>query len=361
MSSIMRGTPAYPSQLPWSSMHERRTTVHCRLAVTLANHLMILLRRASCVQPATLTSTSFSATIPDTLRTYLERARTIPWSSSFFGTGNLTVPSGACSRSHLSLCESSYALGRSSTYIQTHTYTDIMEYQAPTPSIQAAFAPESSPPPPPQPSQSQPQQQQQQQPITTEPFVGTSIKTMKIAAESSLRDYAALQKQGDSSGAVAGGNERLRAQGGLAASDLRALRSEVTAVLKRAQAERWRKWLLGGIVAAIIPAVRKIFRRSSSDDQTSSNDTEHAFRKSKSLIARILDSIHVEGKSGFASIAFFVLAVLYVFQNEVSLRVARTVSKRLKTLVSKVEDGVEDVGEQDFKILNGWRWRVLLW
>lgn len=106
--------------------------------------------------------------------------------------------------------------------------------------------------------------------------------------------------------------------------------------------------------------MRKIFRRSS-DDRVSANDTEHAFRKSKSLIARILDSVHGHGKSGFASVAFFVLAVLYVFQSEVSLRVARTVSKRLKKLVTKVENGVEDVDEQDFKVLNGWRWRVLLW
>ncbi|KAI0910880.1 hypothetical protein F4823DRAFT_588563 [Ustulina deusta] len=227
-----------------------------------------------------------------------------------------------------------------------------MEYDAPTPSFQAAtFSADNGPPPPPPPVQQQQQQHQTQQPIVAEPFVGTDLKTMKTAAEISLREYATLQKQG---------GERLRAQGGLAASDLRALRSEVTLVVKRAQTGRWRKWLLGGIVAAIIPAVRKIFRRSS-DDQASSNDTEHAFRKSKSLIARILDSVHVHGKSGFASVAFFVLAVLYVFQSEVSLRVARTVSKRLKTLVAKVENGVEEVGEQDLKLLNGWRWRVLLW
>lgn len=109
--------------------------------------------------------------------------------------------------------------------------------------------------------------------------------------------------------------------------------------------------------ATIIPAVRKIFRRSSHNE--AANDTEHAFQKSKSLIARILDSVH--GKSGLASVAFFVLAVLYVFQNEVSLRVARTVSKRLKKLVAKVERGDDGVGEEDMKVLNGWRWRVLLW
>ncbi|TGJ83620.1 hypothetical protein E0Z10_g5151 [Xylaria hypoxylon] len=234
----------------------------------------------------------------------------------------------------------------------------MMEYQTPTPSFQPATfpvdngQPPSLPPPPPPPPQQQ-QQQFEQPPIVAEPFVGTDLKTMKTATETSLREYAALQKQGGGAG-----RERLRAQGGLAASDLRALRSEVALVMKTAQAGRWRKWLLGGIVAAIIPAVRKIFRRSS-DDKVSSNDTEHAFRKSKSLIARILD--HVHGKSGFASIAFFVLAVLYVFQSEVSVRVARTVSKRLKILVAKVEDGVEEVGEQDLKLLNGWRWRVLLW
>jgi hypothetical protein len=109
--------------------------------------------------------------------------------------------------------------------------------------------------------------------------------------------------------------------------------------------------------AAIIPAVRKVFRRSADDE--AANDTEYAFRKSKSLIARILDSTH--GKSGLASVAFFVLAVLYVFQSEVSLRVARTVSKRLKKLAAKVERGDEGVGEEDMKTLSGWRWRVLLW
>lgn len=83
------------------------------------------------------------------------------------------------------------------------------------------------------------------------------MKTLKASAESSLREYAALQKQqqSDVAAGIGGGgagignvSERLRAQGGLAASDLRALRSEVAAVLKRAQAERWRKWLLGGLV-----------------------------------------------------------------------------------------------------------------
>ncbi|KAI1109868.1 hypothetical protein F5Y14DRAFT_389292 [Nemania sp. NC0429] len=231
-----------------------------------------------------------------------------------------------------------------------------MEYHSPTPS----FQPTATSAAPQETLHYEQQQQQFEQPITETPFVGTDIRTLKTACEISLREYATLQKQG-----VGLGNDRLRHQGNLAVSDLRALRSDVASVLRRAEAGRWRNWLIGGVVAAIIPAVRKIFRRSS-DDHVSTNDTEHAFRKSKSLIARILDSVHDgHGKSGFASgiasVAFFVLAVLYVFQSEVSLRVARTVSKRLKRLVAKVENGVENVDERDLKVLNGWRWRVLLW
>lgn len=59
--------------------------------------------------------------------------------------------------------------------------------------------------------------------------------------------------------------------------------------------------------------------------------------------------------------AFFVLAILYVFEGEVLLRVARTVSKRLKRLIAKVERGDEGLGEDDMKVLKGWRWRILLW
>jgi hypothetical protein len=56
-----------------------------------------------------------------------------------------------------------------------------------------------------------------------------------------------------------------------------------------------------------------------------------------------------------------VFAVLYVFQNEVELRVARTVGKRLRRLVARVEDGREELTEDDVKLLQGWRWRVLIW
>lgn len=58
--------------------------------------------------------------------------------------------------------------------------------------------------------------------------------------------------------------------------------------------------------------------------------------------------------------AFFVLGVLYAFQNEVTLRVGRTVKRRLKRLTNKIERGERDVVDEDLDVLRGWRWRVLL-
>jgi hypothetical protein len=77
------------------------------------------------------------------------------------------------------------------------------------------------------------------------------------------------------------------------------------------------------------------------------------------MLSRILES--TGGRGGLASVAFFVFAVLYVFQNEVSLRVARTVAKRLKRLSAKVESGDQEINEKDMEMLRGWRWNILAW
>lgn len=63
----------------------------------------------------------------------------------------------------------------------------------------------------------------------------------------------------------------------------------------------------------------------------------------------------------FAKIAFFVFAILYVFQNEVTIRVAKTLNKRLRKLTEQVERGDPDINESDLRVFDGWRWRVLLW
>ncbi|KAK1831855.1 hypothetical protein QBC39DRAFT_350317 [Podospora conica] len=163
-----------------------------------------------------------------------------------------------------------------------------------------------------------------------------------------------------------GMDERLRIQAATALGDLRTLRQEVGEMVRAAEKHRWRRFIVGGVIASFIPLVRILFRRprtqykDSSTDMSgaATNDTEYAFFKSKSLVARILRSIH---RPGLATLTFFVFAVMYVFQNEVTLRIARTVGKKLKRLSSKVERGEEDVNEEDLKMLQGWRWRILMW
>lgn len=162
--------------------------------------------------------------------------------------------------------------------------------------------------------------------------------------------------------------DQLRLQTGSVLRDLRFVRRELYAKAKAAENHRFRRWLVGGLLAAFIPLVRRLFRRrggSESNNNSSSapiltaNDTEYAFVRSRSLVDRMLNTVTRRG--GLASIAFFVFAVLYIFSNEVSLRVARTVGRRLKKLSSKLERGDEPLSEGDLKQLSGWRWRVLLW
>ncbi|XXG95141.1 hypothetical protein Hte_001401 [Hypoxylon texense] len=229
-----------------------------------------------------------------------------------------------------------------------------MEYQpAPTPSYTGP--PQATGPVPGPPSSApMPPDPRLDRPVAT-PFAGTDIRSIKTACEFSLGEYLTLQKRLRYDDPTS--QRRLREQQGIVLSDLQVLRAEVSDLMKEAEAHRWRKWLLAGAVAAFIPAVRRIFRRSSKDKEA--NDTEYAFKRSKGLISRILSSVH--GKSKIASVAFFVLSILYVFQSEVTLRVARTMSKRLKRLMAKVERGDQGIGEDDMKMLNGWRWRVLLW
>ncbi|KAK4249240.1 hypothetical protein C7999DRAFT_12921 [Corynascus novoguineensis] len=207
--------------------------------------------------------------------------------------------------------------------------------------------------------------------LTNGTTTSTDIRAGRASVESALRELLAARRQRVMVHRVDGTSgkpnlaaeveERVRAQTGLVLSGLRGLQERVDAVVARAHGERWRRWGIGGVIASIIPLVKRLFRRrrdGSDDDDESSNRTEYAFKKSKSLVSRILAAAH---RPGLGTVAFFVFAVLYIFQNEVSLRVSRTVSKRLKRLVTKIEDGREELTENDVKVLQGWRWRVLAW
>ncbi|KAG5913814.1 hypothetical protein E4U53_004764, partial [Claviceps sorghi] len=101
---------------------------------------------------------------------------------------------------------------------------------------------------------------------------------------------------------------------------------------------------------------RRIFRRGSDQEsQVSSNDTEYAFRRSRRFLSGLKNALL--GRGAFAKIALFVFAVLYVFQNEVTIRVARTLNKRLRSLTERVEHGDDDLSEADLRVFDGWRWR----
>ncbi|KAG5979412.1 hypothetical protein E4U55_005188 [Claviceps digitariae] len=196
------------------------------------------------------------------------------------------------------------------------------------------------------------------------PPAAVDVRNLKANAQFHLREFLGarqkLRQGGEGNNAVYELESRLRTQAGMVLGDLSTLQAEVRALAKTAQGNRWSRLFVGGTIAAFIPVVRKIFRRGSDEEShVSSNDTEYAFRRSKGLLSGMKNAIL--GGGAFAKIALFVFAVLYVFQNEVTIRVARTLNKRLKRLTERVERGDDDLGEADLRVLDGWRWRVILW
>ncbi|OAA35254.1 hypothetical protein BBO_08856 [Beauveria brongniartii RCEF 3172] len=220
-----------------------------------------------------------------------------------------------------------------------------------------------------QPMPPPPQQQQMYAPPPTDPMMMTpgpytqepealDINTLRQSCQQNLRGYLALKQEYRRYGGNAS-DGRLRSQTDLVLSDLLGLQMEVRNLAREAQNHRWRKWFMGGIFASFIPLVRRIFRRSNDEDsKVASNDTEYAFQRSRNILTRIKDSVFGVGR--LASIGFFVFAVLYIFQNEVSLRVARTTHKRIKQLSDRIMAGDDTLEERDLRVLGGWRWRILL-
>jgi hypothetical protein len=190
------------------------------------------------------------------------------------------------------------------------------------------------------------------------------LRALITNCQFNLREFISLQRQrrsGDASMSAYELETRLRNQTTFVLNDLRILQGEVRSIAKEAENHRWRRWIVGGAIATFIPMIRRFWRRNEDDEdsQLAANDTEYAFQKSKGLLDHIKSGIL--GKGRFAKLAFLVFAVLFVFSNEVSIRVARTVQKRLKKLASRIEHGDPDIDDKDMKTLEGWRWRVLLW
>ncbi|TWU79070.1 hypothetical protein ED733_008638 [Metarhizium rileyi] len=194
------------------------------------------------------------------------------------------------------------------------------------------------------------------------PPAALDVRNVKASAQFHLREFLRVRdqlQQGDDTARYEL-ESRLRNQVGMLLGDLSTLQAEVRALAKAAEKRRWRRFFLGGAIAAFIPAVRSIFRRNSDEEsQLSSNDTEYAFRKSKGLLSGIKKAML--GGGILAKVAVFVFAILYVFQNEVTIRVAKTLNKRLKKLTERMGSGDPNVDESDLRAFDGWRWRVLLW
>ncbi|KAK5996950.1 hypothetical protein PT974_02298 [Cladobotryum mycophilum] len=195
------------------------------------------------------------------------------------------------------------------------------------------------------------------------PNTPLDIKSVKSTCQQNLQELIRLQRQRHSFGATAGAGDlewQIRGQTGVLLEQLKTLQAEVRKMAKSAQNHRWRRWLIGGFIATFVPIIRKLFRRGGdSESRMSSNNTEYAFRKTKGLITRIKDSVLRHGH--WASMAFFVFAVLFVFQNEVTFRVSKTIYKRIRKLVGRIEYGDDNISERDLKVFEGWRWRVMLW
>ncbi|KAI6273573.1 hypothetical protein MCOR28_007266 [Pyricularia oryzae] len=186
------------------------------------------------------------------------------------------------------------------------------------------------------------------------------LGAVRAGAEFAVKEYASLQRRRRDGDFEVG--PALEEQSGVVAMELGRLRAHVKEMAVLARQHRWRRWLIGGFIGTLIPAVRRLFRRPESNSEGTSNDTEYAFFHSKSLVQRVLDSVRGgwSGISRLASATFLVFAVLYVFQNEVTLRVASTLSKRLKRLSSKIENSDNyEMSDKDLALLRGWRWRVL--
>ncbi|KAF4966863.1 hypothetical protein FZEAL_10602 [Fusarium zealandicum] len=199
---------------------------------------------------------------------------------------------------------------------------------------------------------------------TMAPTTLQDLQALKTNCQFGLREFLSLQRQrrsGDSPMSAYDLDTRIRTQSTVILSDLRTLQSEVRGIGKEAESHRWRRWIIGGAIATFIPFIRRFWRRNDDDVESgaSANDTEYAFRKSKGLLEHIKSAIL--GRGRFAKLAFVVFAVLFVFSNEVSVRVARTTQKRLKKLCARIEQGDSDFDDKDMKVLEGWRWRILLW
>lgn len=113
----------------------------------------------------------------------------------------------------------------------------------------------------------------------------------------------------------------------------------------------------------ILPWIRSLFRippwRRRRRRGSDSADEYGAYVRSRGVFRQVLDWVGDFGGGALLSVALAVLGALWVFQNELLLGAAKNVMKRLKGLSVKVQSGTGEVGDEDLRDLEGWRWRVI--
>jgi hypothetical protein len=97
-----------------------------------------------------------------------------------------------------------------------------------------------------------PQQPALSQSLATPQESYTGLKSSKTAVESSLREYISLQatkrRYSGNGGSDPEMEQRIRMQHDVVLGDLQTLRRDVSALVKAAENQRWRRWLIGGVV-----------------------------------------------------------------------------------------------------------------
>ncbi|KAL5594334.1 hypothetical protein BROUX41_001274 [Berkeleyomyces rouxiae] len=212
------------------------------------------------------------------------------------------------------------------------------------------------------------------------------ISELRRSCRDSLHEYVTLVAEASKSdayrydGAVL---QRMVNKQGEAIAVLAALRQHLTDVMRSSEKCRFRTWV-SGLVAwvprisclvlslclqvalttpsgSIVPIIKSVFRRIAKHYPRldAANDTEYAFKRSRTLTDYLKAS--VAGRKRLAGVSMFLFAVLYVFQNEILLRVSRTMYKRVRRLHDKMVRGQHMVTQEDLTVMDGWRWRVISW
>ncbi|KAH7136391.1 hypothetical protein EDB81DRAFT_802066 [Dactylonectria macrodidyma] len=189
-------------------------------------------------------------------------------------------------------------------------------------------------------------------------FVEYGLETKLEASRTALQVYLSLLDRPPSGDPGLG--LRIKQQSEIVLENLRPLEKEVANIGKEAEANRLRNWGVGGGIASFSSWVAPWVANALFPADAVSQWTEHALDRSSHLLIRNLERARSRCKSAttFALVAF---AVCFVLQNELVIRVSRSISFRLSSLYTGVESREQRAVDANSDELDGWRWKLLQW